>query len=100
MGDEAAEKTIGLFDDLTKQEKVSLVAAQFKPEKFEDQGKMRFAASSLAAEKAFQKYNEFAYKAIKDMGELTLGLDDLIMEQASKSEVHAYLLKQILKSGE
>jgi DNA-binding ferritin-like protein len=100
MADEAAEKTIGLFGDLTKQEKISSIASQFAHSKFKREGKMKYAASSLRAEIAFQKYATYVYKTLKESEDFTLGLESLIADQISKSEVHSYLLKQILKTDQ
>ena len=99
MADEAAEKTIGVFGELTKQDKISTIASQFDTSKFEKHGKMKYAASSLASEQAFQRYAAHVYEALRQSGEITLGLDDMIMSQASKSELHMYLLQQIMKDN-
>jgi DNA-binding ferritin-like protein len=52
---------------------------------------------SLAAEKEFLKLSEEAYKAFEDENVMTLGLDDMIMSIASKSEEAVYLIQQSLK---
>jgi DNA-binding ferritin-like protein len=96
MSDDAAEKTIGIFGELTKQDKISSIAAQFSSSKFGDD-KFSVIKSSLAGEEAFQKFATHVYKTLKESGDLTLGMDDLIMSQVSKSELHTYLLKQVLK---
>ncbi len=51
---------------------------------------------SLEAEKDFIKFCKDAYKCFEDEGKLTLGLDDMIMSIASKSEEAVYLLQQSL----
>jgi DNA-binding ferritin-like protein len=51
---------------------------------------------SLEAEKDFLKFSKEAYNAFEDAGSLTLGLDDMIMEIASKREEACYLLQQTL----
>ena len=94
--DESAEKTIGLFGNLSKQDKVSSIAAQFSPDKFKDNEAVSCLLSSLSAEKAFQKYATHVYNTLKDSN-MTLGLDDMIMSHVNKSELHTYLLQQALK---
>jgi DNA-binding ferritin-like protein len=86
MADEAAEKAIGVFGELTNQEIVGKLANRF------DGGSP--AENSMMAEKAFQKLAEYIYKALEEMGAKTMGIDDMIMAHCSKSELHVYLLKQ------
>jgi hypothetical protein len=50
--------------------------------------------SSLKAEKAFQTFATNLYNDLKESGELTLGVDDMIMGHVSSSEVNTYLLQQ------
>jgi DNA-binding ferritin-like protein len=50
--------------------------------------------NSLEAEKLFIQYAEDTYNRIKELGEMTLGLDDLIMSQVSDAEKSIYFLKQ------
>jgi DNA-binding ferritin-like protein len=52
---------------------------------------------SIAAEKQFLKLSQDAYDAFKDDDVMTLGMDDMIMSIASKSEEAVYLLQQSLK---
>jgi len=52
---------------------------------------------SLAVEKAFLKFSKEAYDCFEQEGKMTLGLDDMIMSIASKSEESVYLLKQTLQ---
>lgn len=51
---------------------------------------------SLAIEKEFLKLSEDAYNCFEEEGELTLGLDDMIMAIASNREESVYLLQQSL----
>lgn len=50
--------------------------------------------NSLEIEKLFIQYAEDAYGRIKELNEMTLGLDDLIMSQTSVAETSVYLLSQ------
>jgi DNA-binding ferritin-like protein len=97
--DEAAEKTIGVFGDLTKMEKVSLLASQFDASKY-GKGAMAHLKSSLAGEVALGKFTERVYETLKESGAITLGLDDMLMSQASGGEVRIYLLQQAIKNHE
>jgi DNA-binding ferritin-like protein len=54
---------------------------------------------SLAVEKDFLKLSKDAYQAFEDEGKMTLGLDDMVMNIASKREEAVYLLQQTLKGG-
>lgn len=94
--DLAAEKFLGLFgeDGLNfkfQNELLSKVLSKF--EKLSDNP----PEMSLAAEKEFLKLSKEAYKAFEDENVMTLGLDDMIMSIASKSEEAVYLLQQSLK---
>lgn len=51
---------------------------------------------SLEAVKDFIKFSKDAYNCFEEEGKLTLGLDDMIMATASKSEEFVYLLQQSL----
>ena len=95
--DEAAEKTMGVFGDLTKMDKVSLLAAQFEST---DSSALACLKSSLAAEIAMGKFTEKVYNTLKETGAITLGLDDMLMSQHSGGEVRVYLLQQTIKNHE
>lgn len=56
-----------------------------------------YAKRGLASEMLLQKVLKEKYEALKESGELTLGLDDLIMATASNHESNIYLLKQALR---
>lgn len=47
-------------------------------------------------EKDFLNINKVIYEKLKETNELTLGLDDMLMAQASESEGRLYLLQQVL----
>ncbi len=89
MADGAAEKAIGVFEDLDVSSKaIAEIVDKFSKE--EDP-----AQSSIKAEMAFQEISRMVYEALDDAKVLSLGLDDMITENAGKSETHIYLLKQI-----
>lgn len=92
--DEAAEKCIGVYGGLDSLN-IDSIIDKFKVKDSSDPN--AYVKSSLAAEKAFQALAEKTYQALKDSSTLTLGVDDMIMSQYSKSEVHTYLLQQALK---
>jgi DNA-binding ferritin-like protein len=52
---------------------------------------------ALRMEKDFLTFSQQAYDAFEEADEMTLGLDDMLMEIASKHEEHCYLLQQSLK---
>ena len=52
---------------------------------------------SLAIENEFLAFSKSAYDCFEKEGNMTLGLDDLIMSIASNRETSVYLLKQALK---
>jgi len=54
---------------------------------------------SLEAEKQFLKFSQDAYKLFEEGGQLTLGLDDMIMAISSQREESVYLLQQALKGN-
>ncbi len=90
MLDDAAEKTIGLFGELKIFNESSVSEKFYNAE--------NPLEASLKAEKAFQDFAKKLYDTLKSNNQLTLGLDDMIMSQVSKSELHCYLLQQALKS--
>jgi DNA-binding ferritin-like protein len=51
---------------------------------------------SLEAVRDFLKFSKDAYNCFEEEGKMTLGLDDMIMEIASKNEEFVYLLQQSL----
>jgi hypothetical protein len=48
-------------------------------------------------EDLLQRVLKAAYKALKDSGDLTLGLDDYLMALANKHETNVYLIKRRLE---
>ena len=97
--DAAAEKAIGIFGndtiDLgTQAVLINKIIIKYsslvKPE-----DPISLIAASLQAEQAFLALSSNVYKAFEEDGTLTLGLDDLIMSIANKSEEAVYLLKQV-----
>jgi DNA-binding ferritin-like protein len=93
--DTAAEKFMGLFGatciNYTEQaELLNKVLLRYK--QFEGSA----AKQSFAVEKDFIKFSQDAYKCFEDEGNLTLGLDDMIMSIASIREESVYLLQQTL----
>ena len=92
--DDAAERVVGLCGSLLLQGTESDIAKKFSPK---DERLVSLLESSLAIEKAFQKICKKTYDEIKKKDMMTLGLDDMIMAQASISETHIYLLQQELK---
>ena len=93
LADDAAERTMGLCGE------VVFEGADAIAKKFEARVKTlsSLLESSLEIERAFQDVGQNTYNALKEKDMLTLGLDDLIMSQASQGEVHIYLLQQALK---
>jgi DNA-binding ferritin-like protein len=94
MADDAGEKVVGLCGELVHQEFVGKFAEQFM---VEDKTPIELLKSSLAAEKGFQSMAQNVYTILKEKDCLTLGLDDMIMSQASDGESHIYLLTQAIK---
>jgi DNA-binding ferritin-like protein len=94
--DLAAEKFMGLFgsdclDYVLQADLLNKVLLKYKGL----EGKP--LEMSLAIEKDFIKFSKSIYDSLKESGNLSLGLDDLLMSTASKAEEAVYLLKQALK---
>jgi DNA-binding ferritin-like protein len=91
--DAAAEKFIGLFGapclDYELQANL-LRQVLLKYESLESDP----VQMGLQVEKDFLKFSQDAYNCFEEEGKLTLGLDDMIMEIASKREEVCYLLQQ------
>jgi DNA-binding ferritin-like protein len=96
--DLAAEKFIGVFGDecLDYDLQAELLHKVLLKYKNLDGSP---AEMSLAAEKDFIKFSDEAYNCFENEGRLSLGLDDMIMEIASKREEAVYLLQQTLKGS-
>ncbi len=95
--DDAAERVVGLCGSLLLQGTEAEIAKKFAPK---DKRLVSLLESSLTIEKAFQKLCKQTYDEIKEKDMMTLGLDDMIMAQASVGETHIYLLQQELKGYE
>jgi len=93
LSDDAAERVMGLCGDAIFEGEEAIA------KKFEARVPTlsSLLESSLEAEKSFQDVAQNTYDALKQKDMITLGLDDLIMSQASQGEVHIYLLKQALR---
>lgn len=93
--DEAAEKFMGLFGDpcLNYDLQAELLNRVLLKYKNLEGSPIQM---SLAAEKDFLKFSKDAYNCFEEEGNLTLGLDDMIMSIASKREEAVYLLQQTL----
>lgn len=88
--DAAAEKLIGLYgNDALKHDTQTKLMNKLNKYTSEDH-----IQNSLDAEKDFISMAKELYDKLKEVGELTLGLDDLIMSQANEAEVSVYLLNQ------
>jgi DNA-binding ferritin-like protein len=93
LADDAAERVKGLCGDVIFEGEEAIT------KKFEPSIKTlsSLLESSLEIERAFQDVCQNTYDAMKKKDMMTLGLDDLLMSQASQGEVHIYLLQQALK---
>lgn len=94
FADDAAERVIGLCGDANLDGAESVIAQKFAAKDGSIKGLLE---SSLSIEKAFQNLVKKVYGTLKEKGSITLGLDDLLMSQASDGETHIYLLQQALK---
>jgi DNA-binding ferritin-like protein len=93
--DLAAEKFMGLFGDACLNYDLQanlLYKVLLKYKNLEGSP----AQMSLEAEKDFLKFSKAAYNVFEEEGQLTLGLDDMIMAIAGKREESVYLLQQTL----
>lgn len=91
--DLAAEKFIGLLGDqcLDYELQTSLLSKVLS--KYNNlEGSP--AQMSLMTEKDFLKFSKDAYNCFEEEGQLTLGLDDMLMAIASQREESVYLLQQ------
>jgi DNA-binding ferritin-like protein len=90
--DGTAERVVGLCQVDSFKEFQS-IASKFNPKEISMVGLL---SSSLEIERAFQKLSKKVYDTLKEKDMLTLGLDDLLMSQASTGESHIYLLQQAI----
>lgn len=91
--DTAAEKLIGILgvDALEEEEHAVLIAKNAKKYVTGDHS---YVQGSLDVENDFIKLSQKVYDEVKENGDMTLGLDDMIMANASLAETAVYLLKQ------
>lgn len=95
ISDETAERVIGLCGDV-KFGGFEEIALKFMPQEKTNDSLLK---SSLALEEAYQQFSKKLYDTLKEKDFITLGLDDLIMGNASEGENRIYLLKQALKNN-
>jgi DNA-binding ferritin-like protein len=88
--DEAAEKAVGAGAALKYLGTESQIAGQFVPEN-KDMASVLEASTRI--EKEFQTVAQKVYDSLKELDELTMGMDDMIMSHFSKSESRVYLLE-------
>lgn len=93
--DLAAEKFIGLFSDkcLDYDLQADLLHKLLLKYKALEGSPLRM---SVSVEKDFLQFSKKAYNCFEEEGNLTLGLDDMIMAIASSREEAVYLLQQTL----
>lgn len=94
--DLAAEKFIGLFGDACLKYDMQAELLGKVLSKYSDHEGSP-VEMSLTVEKDFLKFSQDAYKCFEEEGQLSLGLDDMIMSIASKREESVYLLQQTLQ---
>ncbi|MFZ4768643.1 MAG: ferritin-like domain-containing protein [Ferruginibacter sp.] len=92
--DTVAEKTVGIFGaEFIKPSFFGKIIAETL-EQADSTNLDSLLATSLAAEQALLKQAKELYDELKESGDMTLGIDDLIMSIASDHEENVYLLKQ------
>lgn len=94
LADDAAERVIGLCGELEFDGAESAIAQRFSAT---EKSLTSLIQSSIAITKTFLAMAKKTYETISEKDMMTLGLDDLIMAQASTAETHMYLLQQALK---
>jgi DNA-binding ferritin-like protein len=92
--DLAAEKFVGVLGDEVLDLSLHNAYIHSILKSFEGEDPIQI---SLAAEEKFQALSEKLYDLLEKSGKLTLGMDDMIMSIASKSEESSYLLGQVEK---
>lgn len=95
--DEAAEKFVGLFGDESLSMKTQLECFNQILSSLDEDDDL--VARSLALEEKFLAFSKGFYKALKTEHDedLTMGLDDMLMEIASHREQACYHLKRTIK---
>jgi len=92
--DTAAEKAVGLYNAETIDMSSIMPMVQKICDKYSCKDG-NYIKTCLNAYQDFIKFAKNAYDSLKESGDLTLGLDDMIMSQASNAETAIYLLKQV-----
>jgi DNA-binding ferritin-like protein len=92
--DAAAEKTVGLYNPETIDMSSIMPIVQKICDKYSCKDN-DYITCCLNAYQDFIKFAKNAYDSLKESGDLTLGLDDMIMSQCSNAETAIYLLKQV-----
>jgi DNA-binding ferritin-like protein len=90
--DLAAEKMIGLFG--AEMFDVELQSEYLNKLLTKYSGTENCVETALRMERDFLAFSKQAYDAFEQEGEMTLGLDDMLMNIASKHEETIYLLQQ------
>jgi DNA-binding ferritin-like protein len=96
--DNTAEKIIGVFgnDSLNHEEQAKMIASL--SEKYTTENHL---TNSLEISKDFIRVADDIYSKLKESGDITLGIDDMIMSQCNSVEKFIYLLSQVSNnSGE
>lgn len=91
--DAISEKSIGLFGPDTVNIGAQITLIKTIIDKYKD---LKPLERSLAAVQEFLEISTHTYKEIKENGDMTLGLDDLILHIHSEQETSVYLLQQTL----
>lgn len=99
--DGAIEKSIGLFgeecgDPIEVTKKALEIMLEY-PSPIE-QSPAGIAAVGLQIERDYLEFSKALYTGLKKSGDLSLGLDDFIMANASAHETFVYLLQRRVKS--
>jgi len=86
-----AEKLIGIYgnDALMHDKQVAMMSELFN----QFNGEEHFD-NAIGAAELFLQLSEDTYNRLKEMDSLTLGMDDMIMSNASKVEEFLYLMRQ------
>jgi len=92
--DTAAEKFIGIFGEECLDYSMCNELLLKVLNKYNENSPFE---KSLKVEEDFIKFSRDAYNCFEQEGEMTLGLDDMIMSIASKHEEAIYLLRQSIK---
>ena len=99
--DGAIEKSVGLFGeecgDPIEVTKKALEIMREYPSPIE-QSPAGIAAVGLQIERDYLAFSKALYSGLKKSGDLSLGLDDFIMANASAHETFVYLLQRRIKS--